>query len=72
MQHSESMWPTELPVPVDEYASGLPKDAAVVAPAIPAGPPPITARSYTFCIVINLPNFKKRMAIMAIQLCLPD
>ena len=36
--------PTEVSEPIDEYDSG-PRDAAVVAPTIPAGPAPITARS---------------------------
>src|SRR5579862_7267498 len=34
-----------------------PRDAAVVAPTIPAGPAPITARSQTFCVVINVFTF---------------
>src|SRR5690242_11048112 len=33
-----------------------PRDAAVVAPTIPAGPAPITARSYIFRMVITAPK----------------
>src|SRR5690349_7460850 len=33
-----------------------PRDAAVVAPTIPAGPAPITARSYIFGVFIAAPK----------------
>src|SRR5580698_4947862 len=52
-------------------ATLAPIDAAVVAPTIPAGPAPITARSYTLCIVITVLNLFRAISLQAARRLLP-